>query len=59
LGQRAVSANIINNPRVKRYEDLIIRLKKMLLNEKKSLRMVRTMCSKEIEIKNALEKVLR
>lgn len=27
--------------------------------EKKSLRMVRTMCSKEIEIKNNLEKVLR
>ena len=27
--------------------------------EKKSLRMVRTMCSKEIEIKNQLEKILR
>jgi hypothetical protein len=49
----------MNNPKVKRYEDLIFRLKKMLSMEKKSLRMVRTMCSKEIEIKNALEKILR
>jgi hypothetical protein len=56
---RAVSAQIVNNPRVKRYEDLINRLKKMLHIEKKSLRMVRTMLSKEIEIKNFLEKVLR
>ena len=31
----------------------------MLAVEKKSLRMVRTMCSKDIEIKNQLEKVLR
>lgn len=31
----------------------------MLNLEKKSLRMVRTMCSKEIEKKNYLEKVLR
>ncbi len=58
-GGRAISANIMNNPKVKRYEDLIFRLKKMLSMEKKSLRMVRTMCSKEIEIKNALEKILR
>jgi len=50
---RAISANIlINNPRIKRYEDIIARLKKMLTMEKKSLRMVRTLCSKEIEIKN-------
>ena len=59
MGQRAVSAQIGDNPRVKRYEDLIGRLKKMLAMEKKSLRMVRTMLSKEIEIKNNLEKVLR
>jgi hypothetical protein len=49
MGQRAISAQIMNNPRVKRYEDLISRLKKMLSMEKKSLRMVRTMLSKEIE----------
>lgn len=49
MGQRAVSAQIMNNPRVKRYEELINRLKKMLSVEKSSLRMVRTMLSKEIE----------
>lgn len=49
----------MNNPRVKRYEDIIQRLKKMLASEKKSLRMVRTLCSKEIEVKNQLEKILR
>lgn len=54
---RAISANILTtngnmNPRIKRYEDIITRLKKMLAMEKKSLRMVRTLCSKEIEIKN-------
>lgn len=31
----------------------------MITAEKKSLRMVRTMCSKEIETKNQLEKVFR
>jgi hypothetical protein len=31
----------------------------MMEIEKKSLRMVRTMCSKEIETKNNLEKILR
>ncbi len=44
---------------MKRYEDLIRKLKSMLAVEKKGLRMVRTMCSKEIEMKNILEKVLR
>jgi hypothetical protein len=52
LGQRAISANVGANPKVKRYEDVISRLKRMLEMEKKSLRMVKTMCSKEIEIKN-------
>ena len=49
----------MTNPRVKRYEDIIQRLKKMLALEKKSLRMVRTLCAKEIEGKNQLEKILR
>lgn len=31
----------------------------MIATEKKSLRMVRTLCSKEIETKNQLEKILR
>ena len=44
---------------MKRYEDIIKRLKKMLNTEKKALRMVKTICSKEIEQKNVLEKVLR
>jgi hypothetical protein len=47
------------NGKVKRYEDVITRLKRMLDIEKKSLRMVKTMCSKEIEVRNTLEKVLR
>ena len=60
MAQRAVkSANVFNFPKLKRYEDLISRLKKMIDVEKKSLRMVRTTCAKEIETKNILEKVLR
>lgn len=59
LAHRAISAQIMNNPRVKRYEDLIARLKKMMMLEKKSLRSVKTMLSKEIETKNTLEKILR
>lgn len=59
LGQRAASAQVMGNPRIKRYEDIIQRLKKMMAMEKKSLRMVRTLCSKEIEAKNQLEKILR
>jgi superfamily I DNA and/or RNA helicase len=50
---------MINNPRIRRYEDIIGRLKRMLGGEKKSLRLVRTLCAREIEAKNQLEKVLR
>jgi hypothetical protein len=56
---RGFSAVLPNNGKVKRYEDVISRLKRMLDIEKKSLRMVKTMCSKEIEVRNILEKVLR
>ena len=58
---RAVSANVPQqrNPRLRRYEDIINRLKKMMNIEKQSLRMVRTLCSKEIENRNGMEKVLR
>ena len=59
LAQRAASANVVNYPKLKRYEDLIARLKRMMQVEKQSLRMVRTMCSKEIESKTQLEKILR
>lgn len=34
-------------------------MKRMMTLEKKSLRMIRTMLSKEIETKNSLEKILR
>ena len=44
--------NLLLNPKIKRYEDIITRLKRMLATEKKSLRLVRTLCSKEIEVKN-------
>jgi hypothetical protein len=42
-----------------RFEKLIDRLKKLLDNEKGSLRKIKTMYSTEIDIKNQLEKVLR
>jgi hypothetical protein len=47
------------NPKIKRYEEVIIRLKRLLAQEKRTLRRVRTVCSKEIEVKGALEKILR
>ena len=34
-------------------------MKRLLTQEKRTLRRVRTVCSKEIEIKSALEKILR
>ena len=60
---RAKTANLPNsqfsNPRIKRYEEVIVRLKRLLAQEKRTLRRVRTVCSKEIEIKTGLEKLLR
>lgn len=57
---RGLSANYANmNPKLRKFEVLICRLKKILENEKKALRQVKTLCSKEIESKNMLEKVLR
>lgn len=47
------------NPRIKRYEEVIVRLKRLLGQEKRTLRRVRTVCSREIEVKTALEKILR
>jgi hypothetical protein len=55
-----MSANYANlNPKLRKFEVLICRLKKILEAEKKALRQVKTLCSKEIESKNLLEKVLR
>jgi hypothetical protein len=59
--QRATSAvhNIERYPKMLRYEKIIQKLKKLVGSEKTSLRMIRTMASKEVEQKNHLEKVLR
>ena len=57
---RAISASVtVRNPRCRKYENLITKLKKMLENEKKGLRVVQTLCAKEIDQKNQLEKILR
>ena len=47
------------NPKLRRFENLIFRLKKLLESEKKSLRHIKTLCAKEIDQKNQLEKILR
>ena len=55
-----MSANYASlNPKLRRFENLIYRLKKIMEAEKKALRQVKTLCSKEIEQKNFLEKILR
>lgn len=59
---RAKTANVPSNgmnPRVKRYEEVIVRLKRLLGQEKRTLRRVKNACAKEIETKTALEKILR
>ena len=59
-GARGLSANnAVLNPKLRRFETLIVRLKKIMEAEKKQLRQVKTLCSKEIEQKNFLEKILR
>jgi hypothetical protein len=47
------------NPRIKRYEEVIVRIKRLLGQEKRTLRRVKNACAREIEIKTALEKILR
>lgn len=60
MGGRGLSANYaIFNPKLRKFENLIFRLKKILDAEKKQLRQVKTLTSKEIEQKNYLEKILR
>lgn len=59
-GGRAISANYaISNPKLHRFENLIYKLRKILDQEKKNLRNVKTLCAKEIDQKNQLEKILR
>ena len=60
MGGRAISANYAaQNPKLRRFENLIYRLKKILESEKKNLRCIKTLCAKEIDQKNQLEKILR
>jgi hypothetical protein len=58
---RAKTANyaVSSNPKLRRFETLIDRLKKILESEKKNLRCIKTLCAKEIDSKNQLEKILR
>jgi hypothetical protein len=59
---RAKTANVpstTQNPKIKRYEEVILRLKRLLGQEKRTLRRVKNACAREIEIKTALEKILR
>jgi hypothetical protein len=60
MAGRAKTANYAQiNPKLRRFETLIDRLKKILESEKKNLRTIKTMCAKEIDQKNSLEKILR
>jgi hypothetical protein len=57
---RAKTANYAaSNPKLRRFENLIDRLKKIHESEKKNLRCIKTLCAKEIDSKNSLEKILR
>ena len=49
----------MSDPKLRKYENKIYKLKKDLEFEKKSLREVKTECAKEIEQRNLLEKILR
>lgn len=57
---RANSASFaMQNPKLRRFENLIFRLKKIHETEKKNLRQIKTLCAKEIDQKHQLEKILR
>lgn len=56
---RAVSAGFSQNQKLQRCEVLITRFKKKLEEERRLLRMMKTMSAAEIETKNLLEKILR
>lgn len=50
IGARAISANYaVMNPKLRKFENLIFRLKKILTTEKKLLRQVKTLLAKEID----------
>lgn len=56
---RAYSANVYGNPKLRRYEQVIKKLKKMIANETRKLRDIKTVYAKEIESKTQLEQLLR
>ena len=56
---RAVSAGFSQNQKLQRCEVLITKFKKRLEEERRLLRMMKTMSATEIETKNYLEKILR
>ena len=56
---RAVSAGFSQNQKLQRCEVLITKFKKKLEEERRLLRMMKTMSATEIETKNQLEKILR
>ena len=56
---RAASANFSQNLKLQRCEQLITRFKKKLEEERRLLRLMKTMSAAEIESRNFLEKILR
>lgn len=56
---RAYSANVYGNPKLRRYEQVINKLKKLISSESKKLREIRTVYAREIESKTQLEQLLR
>ena len=56
---RAVSAGFSQNQKLQRCEVLITKFKKRLEEERRLLRMMKTMSATEIKTKNYLEKILR
>ena len=56
---RAASAGIQGSAKLQRCEQLITKFKKKLGEEKRLLRLMKTMSASEIETKNMLEKILR
>ena len=56
---RVYSANVYGNPKLRRYEQVINKLKKLISSENKKLREIRTVYAREIESKTQLEQLLR
>lgn len=60
MGARANSASFaLQQPKLRHIEKQIAMKKRTLEQEKKNLRHIKTLCAKEIDQKNQLEKILR